>query len=556
VQPGYVLFAPITATNTYLIDNEGCMVHQWPSAYVPGQSVYLIPTGTLLRTAALSNAVFHSGGEGGRVEKIDWSGHVVWAYDYSTTQVRQHHDIEQLPNGHIVMIAWEYRTAAQAIAAGRDPTSMSDGELWPDHVIEVAPTGSYGGKIVWEWHIWDHLIQDYDNTKANYGVVSNHTELININYISGSGADWTHVNSVAYNPSLDQLILSSHNFSEFWVIDHSTTPSQAAGHTGGRYGRGGDLLYRWGNPAAYNAGSASDQVLFGQHNVHWIPPGYPGENHLLIFNNGYGRPGPAYTTIDEIIPPMDVSGVYTQQPDGSWGPSTTYWSYAASPRTDFYSDHISGAQRQPNGNTLICDGQGGHLFEVTPDSNIVWSYEVPIQNDGSIIRQGKDASGNRTFRAERYLTNTNYFTGLDLTPSGPIELYSAETDFDGDGIEDVWEINYHLNPALATDGPEDPDGDGASNLAEYTADTDPTNSLSYFHLAEISRDTTNMLIMFSGSSNRIFSLQQQAGPLDTGSWMTVAAQSGIPGAGTGATTTLYSAITTNIAACRVFVERP
>ena len=65
-------------------------------------------------------------------------------------------------------------------------------------------------------------------------------------------------------------------FSEFWIIDHGTTTAQAAGHTGGRRGRGGDLLYRWGNPRAYRAGTKADRKLFAQHNAHWIPKGLPG----------------------------------------------------------------------------------------------------------------------------------------------------------------------------------------------------------------------------------------------------------------------------------------
>src|SRR5207248_6947015 len=122
--------------------------------------------------------------------------------------------------------------------------------------------------------------------------------------------DWLHVNSVAYNAELDQIMLSVFEFSEVWVIDHGTKTAEAAGHEGGKSGKGGDLLYRWGNPRAYRAGTVKDQKLFGQHNAQWIAKGLPGEGHVLIFNNGMKRTGGAYSTVDEIVLPVDGKGRY------------------------------------------------------------------------------------------------------------------------------------------------------------------------------------------------------------------------------------------------------
>jgi len=398
--PGYNLFAPIGSTNTYLIDNNGSIVHTWSSNYRPGQSAYLLEDGSLLRTANTGGSLFNVGGTGGRVERYDWDGNLTWAYDYSTTQVRHHHDVEYLPNGNILMVAWELKTEAEAIAAGRDPSAIADGELWADHVIEIAPTGNYGGTIVWEWHSWDHLIQDHDAGKANYGVVADHPELIDINYIpagpGGSGADWHHVNAVAYNAELDQIVLSVRNFSEIWVIDHSTTTAEAAGHSGGDSGMGGDLLYRWGNPRIYDAGDGGDQQLFGQHDAEWIADGLPGAGNILIFNNGQGRPGGNSSSVDEIVPPLAPDGTYTNS--SAYGPPAPAWSYAASPATNFFASHISGSQRLPNGHTLVCDGPAGRFFEVTAGGQTVWEYDY----DGEV------------FRVERYGKDYSGFDGTDL----------------------------------------------------------------------------------------------------------------------------------------------
>src|SRR5262249_12700676 len=157
---------------------------------------------------------------------------------------------------------------------------------------------------------------------------------------------------VAYNAELDQVMMSVYEFSEIWVIDHSTTTAEASGHKGGRSGRGGDLLYRWGNPRAYRAGAVKDQRLFGQHDSHWIAKGLPGEGHVLVFNNGMRRTGGAYSSVEEIVLPVAANGRYEYTPGKAFGPERPVWTYAAPKRTDFYAPFISGAARLPNGNTL------------------------------------------------------------------------------------------------------------------------------------------------------------------------------------------------------------
>src|SRR6185436_1252973 len=192
-----------------------------------------------------------------------------------------HHDFIRLPNGNVILVVKERKTPAEAIAAGRMPSSVQTGDLQPDALIEIKPTGKTTGEVVWEWHLWDHLIQDLDTQKANYGEVAAHPERMDLNFTvtaggRGGGADWAHANAVAYNPDLDQLMLSLRSFSEVFIIDHTTTMREAAGSTGGKGGRGGDFLYRWGNPRAYRRGTADDQRSYGQHNVQWIAKGLPG----------------------------------------------------------------------------------------------------------------------------------------------------------------------------------------------------------------------------------------------------------------------------------------
>ena len=190
-----------------MIDNAGRQIHTWASDNQPGQAAYLLESGHLLRTANSGpNHVFNAGGSGGRVQEFSWDGSLLWDFGYSTGQYRLHHDIEPLPNGNVLMIAWEYKSVEQAIASGRNALLLTQGALWPDHIIEVKPDGASGGTIVWEWHVWDHLIQDYDATKDNYGVVSQHPELVDVNYSAlapqqQGGADWNHAAREGHHPA-------------------------------------------------------------------------------------------------------------------------------------------------------------------------------------------------------------------------------------------------------------------------------------------------------------------------------------------------------------------
>ena len=425
--PGYTLFAPKHRTMTYLINNEGQAVHQWTkSQYEPGQTVYLLENGHLLRCCFTHAQGFTRGGEGGRLEEYDWDDNLVWEFDYASDKHMLHHDIAVLPNGNILALAVERRSLDECVVAGFDPGMIRDSELYPDYVIEIEPARPKGGKIVWEWHVWDHLIQNRDSQKTNYGKVAEHPERIDVDCNGrGTPAFWNHMNSITYNAKLDQIMLSVRGCNEIWIVDHSTTAQEATGRTGGRCGKGGDLLYRWGNPAAYGRGDSRARQLFQQHDARWIPEGYPGAGNILIFNNGLDRD---YSSIEEIAPPMDASGNYQLSESSAYGPFKPVWNYTAPNKTDFFSSEISGAQRLPNGNTLICAGVLGTFFEVTTKGDTVWKYVNPVVR-GGILAQGEqpgvDDRGhylNAVFRIHRYTPDYPGLTGRDLKPMGPVEL--------------------------------------------------------------------------------------------------------------------------------------
>ena len=418
---GYTLFNKAWGETIYLIDSQGRVVHRWELDSLP-LFTKLLKNGNLLI------------GSGG-VAEVDRNGDTLWQCMLDSW----HHDFLKMPNGNLLLLSGQHKTPEEVIAAGANPEFISDKGLVAPHIVEVRVIGPASCEIVWEWSAWDHLIQDFDSGKANYGVVAEHPELIDLNFhLSELAAwhdpsDWIHSNGIDYNPELDQVVLSARHFSEVWIIDHSTTTAEAAGHGGGKSGKGGDLLYRWGNPRAWRAGTRDVQQLFWQHSPHWIAPGLPGAGNILIFNNGHevGDFSRGYSSVDEITPPVDGAS-YRLSPHSAYAPAEPAWAYTAATPSDFFSGYVSGAQRLPNGNTLICDGIHGTFFEVVPAGRTVWKYINPMTSNGP-LRQGESVprkrdDNNRVYRAYRYARDYPGLQGFDLIPGEPIELDGATAE--------------------------------------------------------------------------------------------------------------------------------
>lgn len=426
---GYNLFFPHNQTNVYLMNNCGQIVHTWvDSVYKPGNTVYLQENGDLIRCGgrgAGSNGHIHAGGGGELVERRSWDNQLLWRFYYNDSTKRMHHDIAPMPNGNILILAWEMKSNQEAIDAGRDTSLLSEKELWPEHILELKPIGKDSAEIVWQWHIWDHLIQDHDSTKQNYGNVAAHPELIDLNYDNNQGkADWLHANSIDYNANLDQIMLSIPTFDEIWIIDHSTSIQEAASHMGGNSGKGGDLIFRWGNPAASKIGTAADRKLFYQHDAHWIDhhlkSGDPDYGKIAVFNN---RVGGKYSSINIINAPFDSYSNEYLINQGKYLPQNFEWTFAHPDTSGTYTTGLAGWQRLKNGNALVCTGFQGYTYEVTPNNEIVWEYETPLSG-GNPVAQGTSLNPreNLTFRMYRYPTNYAAFTNRDLSPKSYLEL--------------------------------------------------------------------------------------------------------------------------------------
>ena len=354
---------------THLVDLNGKIVQSWHGASRIASTPYLLKGGDLIRPCQVDSPSMVGAAFGGRIQRISKNQNVLWDWSLIDDDVQPHHDICPMPNGNILIVAWERKSQKEGIALGRQNLY---GEIWPTKIIEIKPVGSSSADIVWEWSLWDHLIQDISPVYPNYGVVQNHPEKLNINVgtVTAESGDWIHVNAIDYNEKLDQIVFSSNDLDEIYIIDHSTTTEEASGSTGGNSGMGGDFLYRWGNSQNYNRGSDEDHILHNVHGVNWIDSGLPGQGHLILFNNGNDD---ASSDLIEFMPPLNSKGTYSLPMDGApyYPPRGEYEWFYESP--DFWGDHLSGVYRLPNGNTLATDGPNREIREVDYDGNIVWT---------------------------------------------------------------------------------------------------------------------------------------------------------------------------------------
>lgn len=401
-----LLYAPSESTQTYLVDASNNVAYQWSSQYDAGQSAFLQEDGSILRAASINAAepdnrfvaAYRNGHNtifqiGGIVERISKDGDVVWSFEYYSDDYAPHHVATVMPNGNLLMPVWRYHTEDESLALGRDPKHLASGGLWIDSLVEVHPTGSDGGEIVWEWRASDHLIQDFDSTKANYGALADHPERIDINYGRGFNVpeDFIHVNSAFYIEDLDQIAMTVYHYSELWVIDHSTTTEEAAGSTGGKYGHGGDLLYRWGNPWVYGHDDANVFLLSAVHDPKWLAE----SRHFIMYDNNVQDPARGLdggdSMVVEIEPPMAPDGSYALGEDGVYGPAQPVMAADLGAA----ASSVGTAQRLAGGRTLSCD---------CPNSEAIW-----LDKDGTVIGTAdiwentvKDADLTQVFRLVSY----------------------------------------------------------------------------------------------------------------------------------------------------------
>ncbi len=372
---GYVLYNSFNENTTYLIDAEGDIAKTWNLSTACNYAVLLKDNGNIVRGEQIDTEIVGAA-VGGRVSEYDPDGNVVWSFDYSTSEYVQHHDIDFGPNGSVFLISWQERTEEEMEMAGLEDPEMK-------HVtglIEIMGNSSGGADIIWEWHFYDHLIQDVDPNKPNYGDIASNPQRLDVNvpalgFGGGPGGpggppgfanDWLHCNGIHYNAERDQIAFTSRFLSEIFVIDHSTTTEEAATSSGGNAGMGGDLLYRWGNPANYK--TTGTQYIPGPcHDARWVPDDGRPRGGLLQFFNNEGL-GENISTVDALDTPWDGTS-YTRTPGEPFGPTEPTWRHI----TNDNAWGQSAAMSMPDGNIFV-NLSGEYMYEENEAGEVVFQY--------------------------------------------------------------------------------------------------------------------------------------------------------------------------------------
>ncbi|MTI39927.1 aryl-sulfate sulfotransferase [Fulvivirga lutimaris] len=356
IDDNYVFAVEGGGQAAYLLDKSGKKIHEWKFDLKLGNDAQLLPTGQVLGIFKSETATIKfGGGYAGVIRLINPDSSIEWEYVYESPEYLSHHDAELLPNGNLIFLAWEKISVEKGQAVGVN----ADYDIYPEKILEVNLETK---EVVWEWHSWDHIVQDVKEGVSTYGNVNENPNKININYNLRKDGDIMHANGLTYDPDNDLLYVSVNFYSEVWVIDHSTTTAEAATNQGGNYNKGGELIYRFGNPETYN--NTSGKKIFDHvHFPNLLGEGVPGTGNILVYNNGLKA---KQSEVFELKMPTEFMLI----PDEDNEPEII-WSYTNS---ELSYGRISGADRLSNGNTLICEGDYG-FWEVTPLGEIAWKYK-------------------------------------------------------------------------------------------------------------------------------------------------------------------------------------
>lgn len=339
---GYTLFSCYNH-DVWLIDMEGSVVHKWTVPYIPGAHMVLRPNGNLFYSAENRK---HD--ELGLDPEHAGLGGVLLEIDWDSNLVwklevpYQHHDFEFVPNtDHIIVSTYHPEGVFSDEKAKLMRGGITGSEFEGKIWGDVIYEIDRKGNVIWEWKAWEHMDPELEEL-----------------HVLESRVILPYINAIKICKNGD-LLLSGRHVSTIFRIDRST------GEIIKRYGRG---------------------ELAHQHDARELE-----NENIMVFDNGIQR-------LDSLPPHSRILEF-----DGKTG--EIVWEYKAPVPSDFFSSICAGAERLPNGNTMIAESMPGCIFEVTPEKEIFWEYVNPI-----FTSYVNNQESSMMWRAHRYAKN---YSGLD-----------------------------------------------------------------------------------------------------------------------------------------------
>ncbi|MFV0439550.1 MAG: aryl-sulfate sulfotransferase [Desulfopila sp.] len=396
---GYTIFQA-KEVGALLIDMNGAEVNLWSNLH--GFPNKILPGGYVMGHLAERNNKYGMQDQTDLVQ-VDWDGNVVWKFDqYEYIEdpgeepqwmARQHHDYQREGNpvGYYVPGMEPKTDSGNTLVLAHKNLynhAITDKQLLDDVFIEV----DWNGDIIWEWVLSEHF-DEFNFSEEAKNIMSRDP---NFRTAGGGMGDWMHINSMSVlgpNRFYDAGDERFHPDNIIWDARETNIIAITAKESG-------KIVWSIGPDYSLTPELKELGWIIGQHHAHMIPRGLPGEGNILVFDNGgwagYGAPNPGaptgaknalrdYSRILEFDPlTLKIVWQYTPTEAGYLQPVDA---------ARFYSPFISSAQRLPNGNTLITEGSGGRIIEVTADHEIVWEYISPYW--------GRQMNINMVYRAYR-----------------------------------------------------------------------------------------------------------------------------------------------------------
>jgi len=389
---GYTVFITPDDDGVVVVDMNGRVVKTWTGlSGAAGGPARVLPGGYVI--AGTGGGAPHQ--EAPALLELDWNGQEVWRFDHveqvktaagqTIWSARQHHDWQRpsYPAGYYAPgVQPEVKAGPTLLLTHATVTNarVSERPLEDDRLIEI----SWDGKISWDWRASDHVdeLGFSDDARAVIRQAVGYSR-------ARDSYDWLHVNAASYVGPNHWYDAGDARFAPDNVLISSRESNFMA-----IVARSGKIVWRMGPDYRESEALTKLGQIIGQHNPHIIPKGLNGAGNLLVFDNGgaagYGSSNPGAPDGRNAIR-RGNSRVVEINPVTF----TKAWEYAVGGAESykFFSHYVSGAQRLPNGNTMITEGADGRIFEVTTAGAIVWEYVSPYFS--------KTGDTNRVYRAYR-----------------------------------------------------------------------------------------------------------------------------------------------------------